>query len=100
VLAPSSFAGTIEFGKITQASAAFITLRASFSLIGDQFTSLSSVVAVVERLGEYQEASGTGRISPPPTGAVSAATALRRDVPAPAAVHGPGLTPGAAVLPA
>ena len=66
VLAPSFFAGTIEFGKLTQASAAFITLRASFSLIIDQFTSLSGFVAVVERLGEYQERHR--RISPPRPG--------------------------------
>lgn len=58
VLAPSFFAGTIEFGKITQASVAFITLRTSLSLIIDQFTSLSSFAAVVERLGAYVEASG------------------------------------------
>jgi len=56
-LAPAFFAGTIEFGKITQATAAFITLRASFSVIIDQFNSLSSFAAVVERLGAYQEAS-------------------------------------------
>jgi vitamin B12/bleomycin/antimicrobial peptide transport system ATP-binding/permease protein len=56
-LAPSFFAGTIEFGKITQASAAFITLRTSLSLVIDQFNSLSSFAAVVERLAVYQEAS-------------------------------------------
>jgi vitamin B12/bleomycin/antimicrobial peptide transport system ATP-binding/permease protein len=57
-LAPSFFAGSIEFGKITQASAAFITLRTSLSLVIDQFNSLSSFAAVVERLGVYREASG------------------------------------------
>jgi putative ATP-binding cassette transporter len=57
VLAPAFFAGTIEFGKITQAATAFITLRASFSVIIDQFNSVSSFAAVVERLGAYQEAS-------------------------------------------
>jgi putative ATP-binding cassette transporter len=56
-LAPSFFAGTIEFGKITQASTAFITLRTSLSLVIDQFNSLSSFAAVVERLGVYREAS-------------------------------------------
>jgi putative ATP-binding cassette transporter len=61
VLAPSFFAGTVEFGKITQASVAFITLRTSLSLIIDQFTSLSSFAAVVERLGAYVEASGGER---------------------------------------
>jgi putative ATP-binding cassette transporter len=60
VLAPAFFAGKIEFGEITQASAAFVTLRASFSIIIDQFNSLSSLAAVVERLGGYQEASENG----------------------------------------
>jgi putative ATP-binding cassette transporter len=64
VLAPSFFAGTIEFGKITQASVAFIAVRTSLSLIIDQFTSFSSFAAVVERLGVYFEASGGGRSLP------------------------------------
>jgi putative ATP-binding cassette transporter len=75
VLAPSFFAGTIEFGKITQASVAFITLRTSLSLIIDQFTSLSTFAAVVERLGVYLETSRGLRISPEPAGAVSLAGA-------------------------
>jgi putative ATP-binding cassette transporter len=74
VLAPSFFAGTLEFGKITQASAAFITLRTSLSLIIDQFSTLSGFAAVVERLCEYQEISTTGRISAAPPG-ISVATA-------------------------
>jgi len=56
ILAPSFFAGRVEFGKITQASAAFITLRISLSIIIDQFNGLSSYAAVVERLGVYMEA--------------------------------------------
>lgn len=71
-LAPMFFAGTIEFGKITQASAAFITLRASFSIIIDQFNSLSSFTAVVERLGAYLEAS---RARPTPGEPADAASA-------------------------
>lgn len=70
-LAPAFFAGTIEFGKITQATAAFITLRASFSVIIDQFNSLSSFAAVVERLGEYQEASRDWRAPDRPAAVVS-----------------------------
>jgi putative ATP-binding cassette transporter len=73
VLAPSFFAGTIEFGKIIQASVAFITLRTSLSLIIDQFTSLSTFAAVVERLGVYLETSRGLRIPPEPGGAVSVA---------------------------
>ena len=73
VLAPSFFAGTIEFGKITQASAAFATLRTALSLIIDQFTSVSSFAAVVERLGVYQEASE--RRPRPPVAAAAGAGA-------------------------
>jgi putative ATP-binding cassette transporter len=75
ILAPSFFAGTLEFGKITQASAAFITLRTSLSLIIDQFNSLSSFAAVVERIGVYLEASTGEPGSPAPAGAVSGAGA-------------------------
>ena len=64
ILAPSFFAGKIEFGKITQASAAFITLRSSLSIIIDQFNSLSSFAAVIERLGGYLEASERGQLPP------------------------------------
>lgn len=62
ILAPAFFAGKIEFGEITQASAAFVTLRASFSIIIDQFNALSNLAAVVERLGGYQEASESQQI--------------------------------------
>jgi len=57
VLAPAYFAGTVEFGQITQASAAFLTLRTSLSIVVDQFNALSNLAAVVERLGGYQDAS-------------------------------------------
>jgi len=57
VLAGPFFAGKIEFGKITQASGAFITLRISCSIIIDQFNLLSGFAAVVERLGGYLEAA-------------------------------------------
>ncbi|MBY0275505.1 ABC transporter ATP-binding protein/permease [Candidatus Binatia bacterium] len=60
-LAPSYFAGEIAFGQITQASAAFLTLRTALSIIVDQFNSLSSFAAVVERLGSYLEAGGVRR---------------------------------------
>lgn len=71
-LAPSYFAGEIQFGQITQASAAFLALRTALSIIVDQFNSLSSFAAVVERLGSYLEAGdvrrpalATGAASPP-----------------------------------
>lgn len=57
VLAPSFFAGTIAFGQITQAGIAFLALRTALSIIVDQFNSLSTFAAVVERLGSYLEAA-------------------------------------------
>lgn len=69
LLAPSFFAGTMEFGKITQAIAAFITLRASFSIIIDQFNALSDFAAVVERLGVYLEAAERRPVSHGPDSA-------------------------------
>jgi putative ATP-binding cassette transporter len=60
VLAPLYFAGQVEFGQITQASAAFLTLRTALSIIVDQFNSLSNFAAVVQRLGSYQEAGDGG----------------------------------------
>lgn len=70
-LAPAFFTGAIEFGKITQASVAFITLRTSFSIIIDQFNSLSSFAAIVERLGVYLEVSGGRPIPGEPAGVVA-----------------------------
>lgn len=64
VLAPSYFAGAIAFGQITQASAAFLTLRGALSIIVDQFNSLSNFAAVVERLGTYLEADGRSPTDP------------------------------------
>lgn len=56
LLAPGFFAGRVEFGKITQASGAFIVLRTSLSIIVDQFNGLSAYAAGVERLRVYREA--------------------------------------------
>ena len=79
ILAPSFFAGKIEFGKITQASGAFITLRTSLSIIIDQFNSLSSFAAVVERLGGYLEVAESGQLAQA-TAEVVSAKAIGADV--------------------
>jgi putative ATP-binding cassette transporter len=71
VLAPSYFAGTVQFGQITQASAAFLTLRTALSIIVDQFNALSSFAAVVERLGGYLEAGDRPQVSGAAGGAVA-----------------------------
>jgi putative ATP-binding cassette transporter len=70
ILAPRFFAGRVEFGKITQASGAFIMLRTSLSIIIDQFNGLSSYAAVVERLGVYMEACESVQV-PQATGALA-----------------------------
>ena len=70
ILAPGFFAGKVEFGKITQASAAFVTLRVALSIIIDQFNGLSSFAAVVERLGVYMEACESVQV-PQATGALA-----------------------------
>jgi vitamin B12/bleomycin/antimicrobial peptide transport system ATP-binding/permease protein len=61
-LAPAFFAGTIAFGQITQASVAFLALRTALSIIVDQYNSLSTFAAVVERLGGYLEVAESQQV--------------------------------------
>lgn len=56
VIAPLYFAGKVKFGVITQADMAFTQVLAGLSLIVSQFESLSSFVAVINRLGSFEEA--------------------------------------------
>jgi vitamin B12/bleomycin/antimicrobial peptide transport system ATP-binding/permease protein len=56
IIAPAFFRGDIEFGVITQSAAAFAMLVGAFSLIINQFKSISSFAAVVARLSKLQEA--------------------------------------------
>ncbi len=56
IVAPRYISGSIEFGKVTQAAAAFATLVAAFSLIVTQFQLISTYFAVVNRLGMIWEA--------------------------------------------
>lgn len=55
VIAPLYFAGTVKFGVITQADMAFTQVLAGLSLIVSQFESLSSFIAVINRLGTFEE---------------------------------------------
>ena len=61
-LAPAFFAGRVAFGQITQAGVAFLALRTALSIIIDQFNSLSTFAAVVERLGCYLEAADSQQV--------------------------------------
>ena len=50
-MAPRYIRGEVEFGVVTQSAMAFAQLLGAFSLIINQFQSLSSFAAVVARLG-------------------------------------------------
>lgn len=56
IIAPSFIWGEIEFGVITQSAMAFSQLLGAFSVIVNQFGSISSFAAVVARLGSLAEA--------------------------------------------
>lgn len=56
IIAPLYFAGQVKFGVITQADMAFTQVLAGLSLIVSQFESLSSFIAVINRLGSFEEA--------------------------------------------
>lgn len=55
LIAPSYIRGEIDFGVITQAGLAFAQLLGAFSLIVNQFGSISSFAAVVARLSSLAE---------------------------------------------
>lgn len=56
VVAPLYFSGEVEFGKVTQAMMAFVFVLDAFSVIVTQFTSISTVAAVVSRLAAITQA--------------------------------------------
>jgi putative ATP-binding cassette transporter len=55
IIAPAYIAGKVEFGVITQSTAAFATAVAAFSLVVIQFQSLSAFAAVSARLHSMAE---------------------------------------------
>ncbi len=56
IVAPLFIRGEVEFGVITQSAMAFAQLLGAFSLIVNQFQSISSFAAVIARLGSLMEA--------------------------------------------
>lgn len=56
VIAPLYFAGKVKFGVITQADMAFTQVLASLSIIVTSFDTLSSFIAVTNRLGTFVDA--------------------------------------------
>ena len=64
IMAPAYIAGRIEFGVITQSAGAFATAVAAFSLVVNQFQSLSALAAVMARLNSMAEAVDPARARP------------------------------------
>lgn len=56
VVAPLYFEGKIEFGVVSQSQSAFSHILSDVSLVVYQFESLAGFSAVVDRLGQFQEA--------------------------------------------
>ncbi|XP_024515151.1 ABC transporter D family member 2, chloroplastic [Selaginella moellendorffii] len=55
VVAPFYFAGKVDFGIVSQSFHAFSSVLYDLSLVVDEFQSLSSFSAVVDRLGEFSD---------------------------------------------
>ena len=56
IVAPLYIRGEVEFGVVTQSAMAFAQLLGAFSLIINQFQSISSFAAVIARLDALAEA--------------------------------------------
>lgn len=64
VTAPMFIHGEVEFGVITQSAMAFTQLLGAFSLIVNQFQSISAFTAVVARLSSLMEAMDQSKSTP------------------------------------
>ena len=61
IIAPLFIDGKVEFGVITQSAIAFTQLLGAFSIIVNQFQSISSYTAVITRLAALAEARETAK---------------------------------------
>ena len=61
IVAPLFIRGKVEFGVVTQSAMAFAQLLGAFSLIVNQFQSISSFAAVIARLSALVGAVEKGR---------------------------------------
>ncbi|KAL6750267.1 ABC transporter transmembrane region 2-domain-containing protein [Haematococcus lacustris] len=66
VVAPLFFRGEIEFGVINQSQSAFNHVLNDLSLVVYQLNALAGFSAVVDRLGQFQEAMGASKPPLPP----------------------------------
>jgi putative ATP-binding cassette transporter len=73
IVGPLFMAGQVEFGVITQSAMAFAQLLGAFSLIVNQFGSISSYAAVLVRIGTFSAALERPSAPPPATGGNSEA---------------------------
>lgn len=55
LVAPLYFRGSIEFGVITQTSSAFNHILGDVSIVVNQYETLASFAAVLDRLGQFQD---------------------------------------------
>ena len=62
IIAPLFIEGKVEFGVITQSAIAFTQLLGAFSIIVNQFQSISSYTAVLARLAALAEARETAKV--------------------------------------
>ena len=63
-LAPRFFAGQIEFGQVTQASGAFVSILGALGFIVDSFDTLSNFTAEINRLGTFEAVVSTQKAVP------------------------------------
>ena len=68
IVAPLFIRGKVEFGVVTQSAMAFAQLLGAFSLIVNQFQSISSFAAVIARLSALVGAVEKGPPVPPDGG--------------------------------
>lgn len=82
VVGPLFMQGKVEFGVITQSAMAFAQLLGAFSLIINQFSSISSYAAVLVRLGAFSAAleASAERASEPAVDATGTSSLIYDDL--------------------
>lgn len=64
-LAPRYFSGQLDFGQITQASGAFVSILAALGFIVDSFDLVSNFTAEIKRLGTFDGVLTSTNTAPP-----------------------------------
>ena len=63
-LAPRFFAGQIDFGQITQASEAFVSILTALGFIVDSFDTVTNFTAEIDRLGTFEAVLSKQKAAP------------------------------------